>query len=304
MEDAELTLVVVNENFFEDATRVISDASAEELQTLARNSSSYLNLWRDLNLIEAKRILEVARKFGAIPYDGCKLIPSSGIWTFNINNSEVVEDALGHLEQLGSNTLQADKVRPEFISRKNPSADSAEPKYLELEGQVNENHHSKTSMSFYGEYKGYDYEDKKLKIHPPNEESFPVPDPPESGYLFLSVTGDRKRIERRLDATKKIISGTCGIFALPYLLAKKEFPVRHVRKFKPLKGATSDIFGGKPTPKQKSALDVALNTPDIALIQGPPGTGKTRVIAALQVRLAEEGAKSFFWGDTYHQFPA
>jgi DNA polymerase III delta prime subunit len=34
-------------------------------------------------------------------------------------------------------------------------------------------------------------------------------------------------------------------------------------------------------------LDVAINTPDIALIVGPPGTGKTQVIAALQRRLAE-----------------
>ena len=40
---------------------------------------------------------------------------------------------------------------------------------------------------------------------------------------------------------------------------------------------------------QERALEVALNTPDIALIQGPPGTGKTQVIAALQARLAEEG---------------
>lgn len=42
-----------------------------------------------------------------------------------------------------------------------------------------------------------------------------------------------------------------------------------------------------PTPRQKEALRIALNTPDIALIQGPPGTGKTKVISALQVRLAE-----------------
>jgi hypothetical protein len=48
-----------------------------------------------------------------------------------------------------------------------------------------------------------------------------------------------------------------------------------------------DAFNGAPNPRQIEALDVALNTPDIALIVGPPGTGKTQVIAALQRRLAE-----------------
>ena len=43
----------------------------------------------------------------------------------------------------------------------------------------------------------------------------------------------------------------------------------------------------EPTGRQVEALNVALNTPDIALIQGPPGTGKTRTIAALQARLSE-----------------
>src|SRR5208282_2482971 len=59
----------------------------------------------------------------------------------------------------------------------------------------------------------------------------------------------------------------------------------------PFNRAVRDVFKN-PNDRQRLALDVALNTPDIALIQGPPGTGKTRVIAALQARLAakDEGA--------------
>jgi DNA polymerase III delta prime subunit len=44
----------------------------------------------------------------------------------------------------------------------------------------------------------------------------------------------------------------------------------------------------KPTKRQLEAIDIALNTPDIALIQGPPGTGKTTVIVAILERLNEE----------------
>ena len=42
-----------------------------------------------------------------------------------------------------------------------------------------------------------------------------------------------------------------------------------------------------PRPAQERAIEVALNTPDIALIQGPPGTGKTTVIRAILERLNE-----------------
>jgi hypothetical protein len=60
---------------------------------------------------------------------------------------------------------------------------------------------------------------------------------------------------------------------------------------KPVTKAVREVFPNL-NDRQRLALDVALNTPDIAIIQGPPGTGKTRVLAALQARLAErdEGA--------------
>ncbi len=53
------------------------------------------------------------------------------------------------------------------------------------------------------------------------------------------------------------------------------------------------LFGKRqPTEKQRQAIDIALNTPDVALIQGPPGTGKTTVITAILERLNELQDKS------------
>ena len=61
---------------------------------------------------------------------------------------------------------------------------------------------------------------------------------------------------------------------------------------KPLTGfVRAKVFKNPPTPMQERAIDVALNTPDIALIQGPPGTGKTTVIAAILERLNEIATK-------------
>ncbi|MDU9720617.1 AAA domain-containing protein [Helicobacter pylori] len=51
------------------------------------------------------------------------------------------------------------------------------------------------------------------------------------------------------------------------------------------------IFKNDPTENQEKAMEIALNTPDIAIIQGPPGTGKTTVINAICERLFEEYPK-------------
>ncbi len=51
------------------------------------------------------------------------------------------------------------------------------------------------------------------------------------------------------------------------------------------------VFKNDPTPNQEKAIEIALNTPDIAIIQGPPGTGKTTVINTICERLFEEYPK-------------
>ena len=42
-----------------------------------------------------------------------------------------------------------------------------------------------------------------------------------------------------------------------------------------------NIFPHDANERQRQAIEMAINTPDIAIIQGPPGTGKTRVIRAI-----------------------
>ncbi|MFB4319785.1 DEAD/DEAH box helicase [Actinomadura sp. 21ATH] len=115
--------------------------------------------------------------------------------------------------------------------------------------------------------------------------------PPPHGFLYRSFRGDRRQMQRRKDAFDRILSDGTRI---PNLLALFEGKTVSAdvpaKKIKPLSVAARECFrGGEPTPMQERALEVALNTPDIAVIQGPPGTGKTQVITALQARLAEEG---------------
>ncbi|GAA0506668.1 hypothetical protein Ade02nite_95830 [Paractinoplanes deccanensis] len=115
--------------------------------------------------------------------------------------------------------------------------------------------------------------------------------PPATGFLYLSFRGDRRRLLRRREAFDRILHGQTRIPRLLALLEGQPVPAPLTHKrIEPESVAAWECFnGGQPTPRQRRALDVALNTPDIAIIQGPPGTGKTQVIAALQQRLAESG---------------
>ena len=115
---------------------------------------------------------------------------------------------------------------------------------------------------------------------------------PEQKYVSLSILGDERQISRREDARKRIAEGKAANPALGLILEgqlTEELGTYSTRKkIMPLSSFVKDkIFRYDPTETQKRAIDIALNTPDIAIIQGPPGTGKTTVITAIIERLNE-----------------
>ena len=114
-------------------------------------------------------------------------------------------------------------------------------------------------------------------------------------FLILSINGDKIQIERRMRARSAILEGRCANPLLGLLIEEGgTLPdIQRVTKLKPLTSFVREkIFKHDPTPKQIEAIDVALNTPDIALVQGPPGTGKTTVVTAILERLNEEYDKT------------
>lgn len=112
------------------------------------------------------------------------------------------------------------------------------------------------------------------------------------GWLYLSLAGQRTASKRRLAAKQSIDSGK-RLPQLKWLLEGVPVPAARRREIPGMTPYALETFkGGEPTSKQRLALEVALNTPDMAIIIGPPGTGKTQVIAALQRRLGEESKDS------------
>lgn len=115
---------------------------------------------------------------------------------------------------------------------------------------------------------------------------------PKQKYISLSMLGDERQIARREDARKRIADGKAANPALGLVLEgqlTEELGAYSTRKkIMTLSSfVKKKIFKYDPTETQKKAIDIALNTPDIAIIQGPPGTGKTTVITAIVERLNE-----------------
>lgn len=115
---------------------------------------------------------------------------------------------------------------------------------------------------------------------------------PDAKYVYLSIYGDEKQIQRRKDARRRIASGESANKSLGLILEGELSDVfedtKNRVKVDPLSSFVAEkIFKNPPTETQKNAIDIALNTPDIAIIQGPPGTGKTTVITAIIERLNE-----------------
>lgn len=119
-----------------------------------------------------------------------------------------------------------------------------------------------------------------------------------SGILEVDIRGNEAVKRRRDAALKKMEAYPCLVLAnLRFAIegeAKSMIPKE--RGYKALTDQTREFIKEKfdideLTDDQKQAVEIAINTPDIAVIQGPPGTGKTTVVSAIAHRLMEIAKK-------------
>lgn len=245
-----------------------------ELDQIVAEADSYLTIWKEYNEIERRNIQRRAAEFGWLNYRS-REARSNGHWRFLLKDDQRLEECIRALEEGETKELEAAASLPAELTNV-AERDSG------LDGAT-----ARRGRIFAGECVGYDQRRHTIDLRLPEEGDGDSNPPPASGVLFMSLGGDRKRLERRMKAQARIASAECPMPQLGLLLEGKVVPVRGPSTKKALSAAAREAFGGEPTGRQIEALKVALNTPDIALIQGPPGTGKTRTIAALQARLSE-----------------
>jgi DNA polymerase III delta prime subunit len=258
-----------------------------QMSALTQDDGSYLKKWDEFGDLEGELLLKHAREVGALQYCDMKRnrAGDDGEATVSVRISQASDSALNALVAGGVPEVEIVDELPDYL--KNESLT-----FKEFAGGIEKEEEDKKSRGKKGgrrEAKPYfkvsdfDAASKTITLATENV-------PTESGTLILSLSGVIAQIKRRVFARRSILEGRAANPQLGPLIEEKGkiAPTRPPQKIRPLTAFVREkVFRNPPTVMQEKAIEVALNTPDIALIQGPPGTGKTTVIAAIIERLNE-----------------
>lgn len=269
---------------FVDWTQVgrIQVLAKAQMTALTKNDGSYLKKWDEFGDLEGELLLKHAREVGAIQY--CDMTQNRD-GTVSVRIAQAPDSAWRALEAGIVQEVEIVVELPDYVKNRSLT-------FKEFVGGIEKEEEDKKSRGNKGGWQeakpyfkvsGFDAASKTMSLA---TESMPM----ESGTLILSLAGEIAQIKRRTSARRSILEGRAANPQLGPLIEEKGkiAPTRPQHQIWPLSAfVRKKVFRNPPTDKQIKAIEVALNTPDIALIQGPPGTGKTTVIAAILERLNE-----------------
>lgn len=260
-------------NYNEYKENIISN----KISDLLKEKEGYLKLWEQYSEIEGDLLLKKSRNIGLID------IHMLGTGENSNQQINILSDNLKKLS-VGDRLLISDS-KPEYIENEKLTWDE----YKEILRKEKENIASEEKNESYKE-KGETCEiiKKEGEVLTLNIEK-PILN---NKFITYSIQGDLSQITRREKARNLIKTGksanpNIGLI-IEGITENLETEKIKAAKIEPLSYFVKNkIFKNEPTPIQKRAIEIALNTPDIAIIQGPPGTGKTTVITAIIERLNE-----------------
>lgn len=238
----------------------------ETLKEEEKKGNTLISLWRTYSEIELQRATDLKEKIGELTFTRKRFL-SDGVTRIQINNLS---------EDLKS-VIKDNKDDLQNTSLEIPDESEIETK--------NDNKKPFQVKAVNNDYTFDLYDDLETL--------------PDNGKLAVSLIGDEIINIRRERALKELTEKATFIlrnlqFAIEGLadamLPKKRNEkalTDRTRKFLKEKFGICDL-----TFNQKEAVEIAINTPDIAVIQGPPGTGKSTVVAAICDRLIEIAEKS------------
>lgn len=251
------------------AARLQSSEQRALLDAALRDNGSYLRLWQEYGALEWEQARDCARELGSLRFKEANLIEGE-LWAWFLKTeTEQLKDFRKRWQALGlSSTTQVELGKNE----------------LDLDSEIDDTQVKDDRVRRRPVRGVLRFEKDGVTLVPSQDRRSERP--PANGFIYYSLSGDEVVQNRRARAKQSINDGR-RLPQLSYLLEGVAPPSARRRQLVGLSPYAKACFKGEPTERQKLALDVAINTPDIALIVGPPGTGKTQVIAALQRRLAE-----------------
>ena len=277
---------------------------AESVRRILRETPNYLTSWDEYAKKEGEFLLAKAKSVGMIncsPSVNATSADGSIIMTV----SDLVENDSRFDALSPGDSLEMTDDQPIFLnedvtwdSYKNwlnqqKINDAEEKKAVKKAGKIWE-----PPKKFLFKVKNLPTEHSKFLVLEPLSANIKFP--PHNVRFVYSMRGDEIQISRREEARRRIATGTAAMPNLGLILGSDKdasaYGVRESsgrRHIEPLSTLVREkVFENPPTDHQIKAIDIALNTPDIAIIQGPPGTGKTTVVTAVLERLNEISDKN------------
>lgn len=268
---------------FVDWTRVgrIRIIAKAQMAALTGDDGSYLKKWDEFGDLEGEMLLEHAREVDAIQYGNMEQHRDG---TVRVSILHASDSALKALQNGNVPAVELVEQIPVYLDNKSLTFKDFTCRIEEEDDdkKVNGRRQGQQDENRFNVLR-YEAASKTITL---SSESLPK----GSGTLILSLAGDVAQIKRRMQARRSILEGRSANPQLGLLIEQggRIAATRPPRKIDPLTAfVRNKVFRQDPTVMQERAIDVALNTPDIAIIQGPPGTGKTTVIAAILERLNE-----------------
>jgi hypothetical protein len=258
--------LMLNVAIYNDVQFVESSKAKKAYETIKAEEAkgnTLIKLWERYSLIEINRATELKDKIGTLSFRKIKTT-SGGITHIKLEN-------LSEEQKLVFKENKDDILNASFELTKSEDDDSKSNRF------------NIKAINF--DYAVELYDDLNLL--------------PNSGILEISVIGDeivqkrRERAIKSLREDRKIVTANLrfsieGMCDAMIEKPRHEKPITdRTRKFLKDKFGINDL-----TQNQKEAVEIAINTPDIAIVQGPPGTGKSTVVAAICDRLIEIAEKT------------
>lgn len=268
---------------FTDEKKYVSEKLKQEIDA----ESHYLKIWNEYAAKEGDFLLEKARKVGSFRINKNQINYSNdGTIIYPIGLSDEAMDIITENDSLMFSEEIPIYIKDESLDWRKYAEYKEEQRILNKQFNIP----SKEEQSRTYEILKIDKKTGTFIIKTENTEI-----PYEN--VSLSIYGNIKQIERREKARNLIKNAQSANPALGLLIEgvkpNENIIKQTITYNNPLTiFVRNKIFKNEPTETQKKAIEIALNTPDIAIIQGPPGTGKTTVITAIIERLNELSDKS------------